>query len=107
MDTPPVVDEYVEYAKDEDKERGGPSRFEAYCDHDASSKTDDRYKEAGDIPFSLDDEPNEEEDKEDTAGEEEARKGGQIGFSSISAFQEGSKGKVELEGLTISCGRSH
>lgn len=41
VDTPPVVDEYVEYAKDEDKERGGPSRFEAYCDHDASSKTDD------------------------------------------------------------------
>lgn len=71
MDTPPVVDEDVEYGQREDQERGGPLGLETDCNHDACRKTDEGHEEPDEAPFTPDHEPNKEEDQEDATSKQE------------------------------------
>ena len=71
MYRPEVVRDDVEDAEDKDKEDGGPFGLEADSHHDAGCETNNRDEDASDAPFSLDDKSKEEEDKENTASEEE------------------------------------
>lgn len=72
-DTPPVVRKDVEDAENEDKEACRPLGLEADCNHAASSKSDDRNKDTPNAPLTLENETEEEEDKEDATGKEEAK----------------------------------
>lgn len=69
---PPVVDEHVEDAQQEDEERGAVLCLEANGDHDAGSEADDGDEHAGKGPGALEDKADEEEDEEDASGELEA-----------------------------------
>lgn len=72
MYAPPVVGKDVEDTQDDDQERSRPLGFEANSDHDASGKTEKRDKDTTYAPLALEDEANEQEYEQDTAGEEEA-----------------------------------
>lgn len=79
--TPPVVDEHVEDTEGDYKEGRRPLRFETNSHHDASCKPNQRNKEAGEGPLTLNHESKEEENKEDTARQKET--------GSVSAWQPG------------------
>jgi hypothetical protein len=68
---PPVVGEHVEDAEHKDEERGRPLGFEADGNHDACGEADDGDEDAAQVPFTLDDETQEKEDEENTAGKKE------------------------------------
>lgn len=69
---PPVVGEDVEYAENDNKEDGRPFGFETNSDHSACGETEKRDEYSGKVPFTLEDKTEEQEDKEDTSGEQEA-----------------------------------
>lgn len=75
MNTPPVVDEDVEHAEDENQERSRPLRLEADRHHCAGGQTNERHEEPANAPLSPEGESDEEEDKQDTSGEQEAGRG--------------------------------
>jgi len=68
---PPVVGKYVEDAQNHNEEDGGPLGFEANSNHTAGGKTEYGDKYPGNAPCTLKDEPEEQEDEENTAGEQE------------------------------------
>ena len=72
MNTPPVVDKYVENTEQGNKERSAPFRLEPNSDHDTSAETDDRDEDSGKRPAALEDESDEKKDEEDTPGKLEA-----------------------------------
>jgi len=67
MHAPPVVREYIEDTKQDDKECCRPFSFEANGNHDACCKSEERHEDATNAPFSLYDETEEKEDKENTS----------------------------------------
>ena len=71
MHAPPVVGEHVEDAEHQDEECGRPFSLEADSDHDACGETDDGDEDTTQVPFTLDNEAEEEEDEEHTAGKKE------------------------------------
>ena len=75
VNAPPVIDEDVENAEDDDQERGGPLRLETDGDHRACCETDQGHEDTTDAPFTAEGEADEEEDKQDTARQEETASG--------------------------------
>ena len=73
VNTPPVVDEYVESAESHDQERCRPLRLETNSDHNASRKTDNRDEQPSNAPLSTEDEADKQEDEQDASGEQEAK----------------------------------
>jgi len=71
MNAPPIVDEHVERAQDQDKESGRPLGLEPYRNHTARPQAYDRHQHSPDPPLSLNDEPQKEEDEQDATGEKE------------------------------------
>lgn len=67
--TPPIVGKPIKYTQHNDEERSGPFGFEANCNHGARRQTKDGHEEAGNTPFSLNNETQEKEYEEHTTGE--------------------------------------
>ena len=72
VDAPPVVGKDVEDAERDNEEDSGPFGFEADGDHDTGGKPENRSKNACDSPFTLNNEPKEQEDEQNATSEEEA-----------------------------------
>lgn len=72
VDAPPIVNEDIEDAQKSDKETGTPFGLKAHGDHDTGAQTDDGDDDTGEGPVALEDETNEKEDEEDSAGKLEA-----------------------------------
>ena len=68
---PPVVDEDIEYAQNNDQESSRPFCLEANGYHGARSKTNYRCDETSDTPFALNHVSKEEEYQQYTPSEEE------------------------------------
>jgi len=66
---PEVVDQHVEDAQDDDKQRGTGLGLEAHDHHDAGDQADERHGDPPDVPLAAEDEADEEEDEQDAAGE--------------------------------------
>lgn len=69
---PPVVNEYVEHAQEDNQEARRPLGLEANSDHSARGKTEYRHKRACDGPLAVEHESDEEEDEEHAASKLEA-----------------------------------
>ena len=63
MDAPEVVDEDVEDAEDDNKERASPLCLESNSNHRARSQTNKRDKYTGNTPLPTEREANEQEDE--------------------------------------------
>lgn len=66
MNGPPVVGENVENTQNYYEERSRPLGLEANSNHDTGSETDNGNENTDEAPFTLDNEPKEEEDEENT-----------------------------------------
>ena len=78
VDAPPVVDKHVEDAQERDEETGTPLGLESDGYHDTRAESDNRDEHSGNGPVALEDEADEEEDEEDSAGELEAARLAQV-----------------------------
>jgi hypothetical protein len=74
VDAPEVVDEDVEDTQYDDKEHAGPLCLETNCNHSACTNSNERYKGTRNAPLATESEANEQEDQQDTAREEEAKR---------------------------------
>jgi len=71
VDAPPVVGEHIEDAQNDNEEDSRPFGFETNSDHAAGGETKERNEHPCNAPCTLDDESEEQEDQEDTAGKQE------------------------------------
>ena len=70
--TPPIIREYIEHTQYKNQEGGWPLGLETNSHHDTSSKTDNADEHANKAPWTLKDEAQEQENKQNTACKEEA-----------------------------------
>lgn len=73
MYTPPIVGEDIENTQHDDQEGSRPLGFEADSNHGTRGKTEKRDKNTTYTPFSLKNEPKEQEYEQDASSEEETR----------------------------------
>lgn len=72
VDAPPVVDDYVEHAQEDDEEARRPLGLEPNSNHSACSQPKYRDKCTRNRPLSIEHKSDEKEDEEHTARELEA-----------------------------------